>query len=114
MSNKEIRINVRANQQTVDDLRITARLRGMTVSSLVNWLVIKAIREEKAVAPESFYGLRRDDPSRTDKKAPRHKDQEGWRDSLRKARGIWKDRDDLPDFDRLRREWSRNVWKEHE
>ncbi len=27
--------------------------------------------------------------------------------SLRRARGIWKDRDDLPDFKKLRAEWNR-------
>jgi predicted DNA-binding protein len=27
--------------------------------------------------------------------------------SLRRARGIWKDRDDLPDFEKLRKEWDR-------
>lgn len=27
--------------------------------------------------------------------------------SLRLARGIWKDRDDLPDFEKLRAEWDR-------
>ncbi len=26
---------------------------------------------------------------------------------LRRARGIWKDRDDLPDFEKLRAEWNR-------
>ena len=29
-------------------------------------------------------------------------------DVLRKAAGIWKDRGDLPDFTRLRREWDRS------
>ena len=28
--------------------------------------------------------------------------------ALRKARGIWKDRDDLPDFGAIRREWDRD------
>ncbi len=27
---------------------------------------------------------------------------------LREAAGIWKDRDDLPDFKKLRKEWNRN------
>jgi len=30
-------------------------------------------------------------------------------DSMRRARGIWKNRADLPDFDKIRREWDR-VW----
>ena len=29
------------------------------------------------------------------------------RERLRKAAGLWKDRDDLPDFEQLRSEWSR-------
>ncbi|MGI8642047.1 MAG: CopG family transcriptional regulator [Pyrinomonadaceae bacterium] len=28
-------------------------------------------------------------------------------ESLRRAKGIWKDRDDLPDFEKLRTEWDR-------
>jgi len=28
-------------------------------------------------------------------------------ESLRRAKGIWKDRDDLPDFEKLRVEWNR-------
>lgn len=35
--------------------------------------------------------------------AKRHKRLE----KLRRARGIWKDRDDLPDFEKLRAEWDR-------
>lgn len=114
MSSKEVRINVRANEQTVEDLKVTARLRGLTVSSLVNLLVVKAIREEKAIAPEAF------DKSpaifrkelRVERKDRTSEDRGDWRESLRKAKGIWKDRDDLPDFDELRKEWSRDVWKE--
>lgn len=26
------------------------------------------------------------------------------------ARGMWKDRDDLPDFEEIRRSWDRDVW----
>jgi predicted DNA-binding protein len=28
-------------------------------------------------------------------------------ESLRQAKGMWKDRQDLPDFEKLRREWDR-------
>lgn len=28
-------------------------------------------------------------------------------ENMRRARGIWKDRDDLPDFEKLRKEWDR-------
>ena len=29
--------------------------------------------------------------------------------ALRQARGVWKDREDLPDFGRLRHEWDRTA-----
>lgn len=113
MSKKEVRINARASEQTVHDLKIAARLRGLTVSSLVNLLVVKTIREEKAIAPEAFGQspniFRKE--SHTESR-DRTSESQDWSESLRNARGIWKDRDDLPDFDELRKEWSRDVWKE--
>lgn len=114
MSHKEVRINVRTSETTVEDLKITAKLRGLTVSALVNLLVVKAIREEKMIAPEAFEKPHRPtwDVERTDRRSQTSQGRENWRESLEKARGIWKDRDDLPDFDELRREWSRDVWKE--
>jgi hypothetical protein len=54
---KEIRINVRTSEQIKRDLEITAELRGLTVSALVNSLVVKAIREEKEREPHAFYQL---------------------------------------------------------
>jgi hypothetical protein len=51
---KEVRINVRTSEQIKRDLEITAELRGITVSSLVNSLVVKAIREEKEREPQAF------------------------------------------------------------
>lgn len=50
----EIRINVRTTAEIKRDIEITAKLRGMTVSSLINSLAVKAIREEKNVEPEAF------------------------------------------------------------
>jgi hypothetical protein len=36
-----------------------------------------------------------------------------WLKSLQQAKGMWKDRDDLPDFDQLRKEWDRpGLWDE--
>lgn len=54
LMSKEIRINVRTTEQIKNDLEVTARLRGLTVSSLVNALVVKAIREEKEREPQAF------------------------------------------------------------
>ena len=50
----EIRINVRTTADIKRELEIAARLRGMSVSSLINSLAVKAIREEKTVEPEAF------------------------------------------------------------
>ncbi len=51
---KEVRINVRTSDEIKRDLEITATLRGMSVSALVNSLVVKAIREEKTLEPHAF------------------------------------------------------------
>jgi predicted DNA-binding protein len=32
----------------------------------------------------------------------------GWREAMHAAKGLWKDRDDLPDFEALRKEWDRS------
>lgn len=50
----EIRINVRTTEEIKRDIEIAAKLRGMTVSSLINSLAVKAIREEKEYAPDAF------------------------------------------------------------
>lgn len=50
----EIRINVRTTEEIKRDLEITARLRGLTVSALINSLAVKAIREEKQIEPLAF------------------------------------------------------------
>jgi hypothetical protein len=33
-----------------------------------------------------------------------------WRAALEGFEGMWEHRDDLPDFDVIRRSWDRNVW----
>ena len=35
--------------------------------------------------------------------------ESGRREILEKAAGIWKDRDDLPGFARIRKEWDRSI-----
>jgi len=50
----EIRINVRTTSEIKRDLETTAKLRGLTVSALVNSLAVKAIREEKTLEPDAF------------------------------------------------------------
>lgn len=51
---KEIRINVRTTAQIKRELEIAARLKGIKPSSLVNWAVVQAIREEKERDPQAF------------------------------------------------------------
>ena len=33
-----------------------------------------------------------------------------WREALLGIEGMWADRDDLPDFQELRKTWDRNLW----
>lgn len=40
--------------------------------------------------------------------------QAEWQAAVEGIAGLWKDRDDLPDFDELRRSWDRNVWGDRE
>lgn len=40
--------------------------------------------------------------------------RKAWLAALRGAKGMWKDRDDLPDFEKLRAEWDRSDrWSKH-
>lgn len=98
MKIKEVRINVRTTEQIKRDLEVTAELRGLTVSSLVNALAVNAIREEKSLVPGAFQ----------DSGQKERKKTTDWREALKRVEGMWKDRDDLPDFQELRREWDRS------
>ncbi len=33
-----------------------------------------------------------------------------WREALLRLEGMWENRDDLPDFEALRKTWDRNLW----
>lgn len=33
-----------------------------------------------------------------------------WKAAIMQAAGMWKDRDDLPDFEEIRRSWDRDLW----
>lgn len=54
MPTKEDRLNIRIRPDIKEDLRITADLRGQSVSGLIHSLVVKAIREEKDREPRAF------------------------------------------------------------
>jgi predicted transcriptional regulator len=34
-----------------------------------------------------------------------------WKAARMQAAGMWKDREDLPDFEEIRRSWDRNLWE---
>lgn len=65
LMSKEIRINVRTTEQIKNDLQITAELRGLSVSALVNSLVVRAIREEKDREPSAFRETKKQPESQT-------------------------------------------------
>lgn len=106
---KETRINVRTTEPIKHDLRITAKLRGLTESSLVNSLVVRAIREEKQLSPEEFEKSGAGSPLEPGRriKTSEHEEEPTWQDGLRKAKGMWKEREDLPDLRGLRAEADR-------
>lgn len=51
---KETRLNIRVKPNFKDDLQAVADYHGLTVSSYVHSVLVKAIREEKTKAPEAF------------------------------------------------------------
>ncbi|HEY2866178.1 MAG TPA: hypothetical protein VGJ02_03735 [Pyrinomonadaceae bacterium] len=106
---EETRINVRIRPEIKRELEIAAELNGLTLSSMVNHLVVTKIREEKQKAPEAFENSagvaqppRVADKISTDTQIP------GWQRRLRKAKGMWKERNDLPDLETLRKEADRS------
>jgi antitoxin component of RelBE/YafQ-DinJ toxin-antitoxin module len=59
MTEKDGRLYLRIREDIKNDLKITAELHGLTMSSLINSLIVKAIREAKIESPQSFEkGLR--------------------------------------------------------
>lgn len=53
MSRKSM-INVRLAEQTHEEFKIVAELRGASMSTLLHQFIVKAIREEKELAPQAF------------------------------------------------------------
>ena len=72
-----------------------ARLTGKTPEMLAN----EAVEKFSASATQSL----QDDADEAEK-------FQRWRAALLQVAGMWADRDDLPDFDELRKSWDRNVW----
>jgi hypothetical protein len=56
---KEIRINVRTTEEVKNDLKVAARVHGLTPSSWINLLVVRGIREAKQLDPQAFHKITR-------------------------------------------------------
>jgi hypothetical protein len=55
--NKEVLINIRLKPETREEFRISAELRGATMSGLLHQFIVRTIREEKERDPEAFASL---------------------------------------------------------
>lgn len=87
MSKLQIKLT-RKNSQKADEL---ARMTGRSVEALVNEAFEQFVRDEEEEEQRRF---------------------QEWREAMLAVAGIWKDRDDLPDFDEIRRSADRNPWEE--
>lgn len=55
--NKEVLINIRLKPETREEFRISAELRGGTMSGLLHQFIVRTIREEKERDPKAFSKL---------------------------------------------------------
>jgi hypothetical protein len=55
--NKEVLINIRLKPETREEFRISAELRGATMSGLLHQFIVRTIREEKERDPKAFANL---------------------------------------------------------
>lgn len=76
------------NSQKVDEL---SRATGKTPEQLVNEALAQFASETEAEEQRKFHE---------------------WREAMLRVAGIWAQRDDLPDFDDIRRSMDRNLWAE--
>jgi antitoxin component of RelBE/YafQ-DinJ toxin-antitoxin module len=51
---KESWLQIRIDEDTKADAKVAARLRGLSLSSLVHSLLVRVIREEKELSPRAF------------------------------------------------------------
>ena len=82
-------LQVTLNEKNSERADRLARLAGMTPEQLVNVVFDRYACTETGV----------EDPE----KAPQ------WREALLAVKGMWKDRDDLPDIRAMREEWERRT-----
>jgi hypothetical protein len=87
MSVLQITLN-ETNSRRVDEL---SRTTGKTPEQLVNEAMARFASEPELEEQRKF---------------------QEWRESMLRVAGIWSQRDDLPDFDDIRRSMDRNPWAE--
>jgi hypothetical protein len=85
MAIREIKLTEQ-NSQRLDEL---SRQSGKSPEELINEAFARLLADNDAEEQRKF---------------------EEWREAARRVAGIWKDRDDLPDFAELRKSWDRNPW----
>jgi predicted DNA-binding protein len=82
-------LQIKLNEQNSRRADALARETGKTPQEVVNEVFEHVAEESEADEHEKFLA---------------------WREAAMRVVGIWKDRDDLPDFDEIRRSMDRNVW----
>lgn len=62
-------ITVRLKEETHEEFKIAAELKGLTMSGLLHQFIVRTIREEKDTSPQSFTKLTRTPEPRPTNKA---------------------------------------------
>ena len=70
--NKEVLINIRLKPETREEFRISAELRGATMSGLLHQFIVRTIREEKERDPDAFANLQGASQSEENHLADKH------------------------------------------
>lgn len=55
---KDAFLQIRIREDVKEELAVLAELRGLSMSALINSLIVRAIREEKMESPEAFRAKR--------------------------------------------------------
>lgn len=50
-------LQIRIDEDIKADVKVVAKLRGLSMSALVHSMLVKAVREEKAVSPDAFHNI---------------------------------------------------------
>lgn len=82
-------LQIQLTDQQREAIEVAARRRRMTPEQLLTEAAVNVAAEEEADEHQRFLE---------------------WREAMLKVEGIWADRDDLPDFDDIRRSLDRDLW----